>query len=80
MLRRVAVLALAILAIAILSAVPAYAQVSGATLSGTVTDPSGAAIVGAQVSVANRATGVNRSVVADSAGFYSVPNLQAGKL
>jgi hypothetical protein len=54
------------------------AQVAGATLSGTVTDPSGAAIAGAQVSVTNRATGVNRSVVADSAGFYSVPNLLPG--
>jgi hypothetical protein len=54
------------------------AQVAGATLSGTVTDPSGAAIAGAQVSVTNRATGVNRAVIADSAGFYSVPNLLPG--
>jgi hypothetical protein len=57
---------------------PARAQVAGATLSGTVTDPSGAAIVGARVSVTNRATGVNRAVPTDSAGFYSVPNLQPG--
>jgi hypothetical protein len=57
---------------------PGRAQVVGATLSGAVTDPSGAAIVGARVSVANRATGVNRVAVTDSAGFYSVPNLLPG--
>src|ERR1700730_8892295 len=57
---------------------PAYAQVSGATLSGTITDPSGAAIVTAQVSITNRATGVNHATVTDAAGFYSVPNLLPG--
>jgi hypothetical protein len=57
---------------------PAYAQVSGATLSGTVVDPSGAAIVAAQLSITNRATGVNHATVTDSAGFYSVPNLLPG--
>ena len=63
------------LVIALLSASQARAQVAGATLSGTVTDPSGSAIVGAQVSILNRATGVERAVVTDSTGFYSVPNL-----
>ena len=70
--------AVVILAIAILSASHAYAQVSGATLSGTVTDPSGAAIVDAQVSIGNKATGVTRSVTTDSTGFYSAPNLLPG--
>src|SRR6266849_2415605 len=69
---------LVILAITIFSAGNAYAQVSGATLSGTVTDPSGAAIAGAKISVANKATGVSRDVTADAAGFYSAPNLLPG--
>src|SRR5712691_6025204 len=69
---------LAILAITIFSASNAYAQVSGATLSGTITDPSGAAIAGAKVSIANKATGVNRNVTADAAGLYSAPNLLPG--
>jgi hypothetical protein len=56
----------------------AQAQVSGATLSGTVTDPSGAAIPMAQVSIKAVATGVTREVVTDSAGFYAAPNLQPG--
>ena len=67
-----------ILAIAILAASPAYAQVSGATLSGTIIDPSGAAIAGAKVSVSNKATGVTRDVTSDDAGFYSAPNLLPG--
>src|SRR5229473_2078354 len=69
---------LVILAIAIFSAGNAYAQVSGATLSGTVTDPSGAVIAGAKVSITNKATGVTRDVTTDAAGFYSAPNLLPG--
>src|ERR1700680_1396445 len=78
MLHRVAVSALVILAIAIVSASPASAQVSGATLSGTITDPSGAAIANAKVSITNKATGITRNVTTDAAGFYSAPNLQPG--
>jgi hypothetical protein len=57
-------------------AVSVYSQVSGATLSGTVTDPSGSAVPNATVSIRNVATGIIREVTTDSAGFYSVPNLQ----
>ena len=65
-----------IVIITLLTASQGLAQVSGATLSGNVTDPSGAAIVGAQVSATNRATGVNRVAATDAAGYYSIPNLQ----
>src|SRR3989475_3026566 len=61
-----------------LFAVQGYAQVTGATLSGTITDPSGGVIPNAQVSVRNTATGVTREVTADTAGFYSAPNLLPG--
>jgi hypothetical protein len=57
---------------------PVHAQVSGATLSGTVTDGSGALLTNVQVSVKNTGTRVNRETVVDSAGFYSVPNLLPG--
>jgi hypothetical protein len=57
---------------------PSYGQVAGATLTGTVKDPSGAAIPMAQVSIKNVATGVTRNVTGDSAGFYSAPNLLPG--
>src|ERR1700726_2346193 len=63
----------------LLACVPrSYAQVVGATLSGTVTDASGAALPNAQVSMRNTATGVTRAVTADAAGFYAAPNLQPG--
>src|SRR5258708_574540 len=56
----------------------AYAQVSGATLTGTVKDSSSAVIPSAQVSVTNVATGINRKVVTDTAGFYTISNLLPG--
>jgi outer membrane receptor protein involved in Fe transport len=61
-----------------LFAVQGYAQVVGATLSGTITDPSGGVIPNAQVSVRNTATGVAREVTTDAAGLYLVPNLLPG--
>jgi hypothetical protein len=57
---------------------PAEAQVSGATLSGIVTDTSGGAVVNATVSIKNFATGVVREVTTNSDGFYSAPNLLPG--
>jgi Carboxypeptidase regulatory-like domain len=53
----------------------AAAQVSGATLSGTVTDSSGASIPNAQVAIQDLATGITRTVTTDSDGFYTAPNL-----
>ncbi|MGH7443077.1 MAG: carboxypeptidase regulatory-like domain-containing protein, partial [bacterium] len=58
--------------------VPGLAQTAGGTVQGTVTDPSGAVIPGATVSVKNQATGVVRPLTTNSAGFYSAPNLTPG--
>ena len=58
-------------------AVGAWAQ-STATLSGTVTDPTGAVVAGAQVKIHSLATGLDRDVVTDSAGLYSAPSLIPG--
>jgi hypothetical protein len=44
-----------------------HAQVSGATLNGTVTDSSGAALANVQVSIKNEDTGEVRTVTVDSA-------------
>jgi len=52
-----------------------YAQVAGATLSGTVTDASGSAVANATVSVKNTSTGIVREITTDAAGLYAVPNL-----
>src|ERR1700733_12226136 len=53
-------------------------QVVGATLTGSITDSSGAAVGGANISCQEVATGITRQVTSDSAGFYTVPNLAAG--
>src|ERR1700730_1905580 len=58
--------------------VPVHAQVTGATLSGTVTDASGAVISGAQVSAKNTATDLAKETTTDTAGVYTLPNLPAG--
>ena len=65
------------LALFVLFAMGARAQ-STATLSGVVTDPTGAGLPHAQVVVHSLATGLDRTVVTDSAGAYAVPSLQPG--
>src|SRR6202047_2887749 len=57
---------------------PVSAQVTGATLSGTVTDQSGGVVPKAGISIKNIATGVTRAVTTDPAGFYAAPNLLPG--
>jgi outer membrane receptor protein involved in Fe transport len=56
----------------------ARAQVAGATLSGTVTDPSGAILPQATISIRNVSTDITRTTTTSAAGFYSVPNLLPG--
>jgi hypothetical protein len=68
-----------ILVVFILSgAVSIYSQVTGATLSGTISDPSGSVIPDAQISVNNIATGISQNFQTDSAGYYTAPNLAPG--
>src|SRR5258706_7160108 len=55
-----------------------YSQVTGATLSGTISDPSGGLIPGAQISIRNTGTGISKDFQSDSAGYYSAPNLAPG--
>ena len=55
------------------------AQGNRASMTGTVTDSSGAIIVGAQVAARNDDTGVETSTVSNDRGIYLVPNLPPGK-
>jgi len=57
---------------------PLEAQVSGATLSGSITDLSGASIANAKVSIRNVGTDEIREVLSNGEGFYSAPNLLPG--
>jgi Carboxypeptidase regulatory-like domain/TonB dependent receptor len=69
--------ALAILLVS--SSVPAHAQGLGnASLSGTVTDPSGGAISGAAITVRNPATDVSYTGTTNASGYYAIANMQPG--
>ena len=57
---------------------PCHAQQTTATLLGTVTDSSGAAVPGAKVRVANTATNVKREAETGAEGNYSFPYLPSG--
>src|SRR5580704_13641956 len=61
-----------------LTSIRVYAQVSGATMTGTVSYASGAVIPNARVSIKNVATSEARAVTTGAAGFYSAPNLLPG--
>ena len=55
-----------------------HAQQSGASLSGIITDPSGAIIKGATVTAINDSTGVTNTTTSNASGYYSFPALQSG--
>src|SRR5258708_30871333 len=54
-----------------------WAAVSG-RIAGTITDPSGAAIPGALITVTNAAQGIKTKAAADTKGYYSFPSLPVG--
>jgi hypothetical protein len=66
--------------VVLLAALPAFAQVDSttATLKGTVTDPTGAVISGATVTVANPATGITKTTKSNADGSYQIPALPPG--
>jgi hypothetical protein len=62
-----------------LSALSAGAQIAGTgNIQGTVTDPSGAVIPNAKVTLVNTATGVKHQSASSGGGVFSFPNLPIG--
>ena len=57
----------------------AWAQTSVTSVRGAVTDPSGAVLPGAQVSLDNPASGFHESATSDSKGLYVFPQIPPGK-
>src|SRR5262247_683565 len=65
--------------VCLVCATAGFAQESiNATLSGTVSDVSGALIPGVQVTAKNTATGVESSTITNETGTYRFPSLQPG--
>jgi hypothetical protein len=62
----------------LVSAGASFAQTETARLEGTVTDPSGAPVAGAAISVTSVETGRNTTGSTNDSGFYVVPALPAG--
>src|ERR1700741_2574069 len=56
----------------------AFAQVQNGQFTGTVTDPSGAAISNAKVTVTNMATNFSVTTATDQTGLYKFNELPAG--
>ena len=66
-----------VVALALLFCAAAWAQ-DAATIVGTVTDPSGAVIPNAKVTVSNPEKGFTRDLVTDTAGEYVAPKVPIG--
>ena len=72
-------LSVPLLSLAVILAIqPATAQQSLGSLTGTVSDASGAVLPGAQVTIKNVATGLEVKVTANSSGSYSAFDLPIG--
>ena len=67
------------LVLALVACIPSFAQTITGSITGTVTDPSGAVVPGAKVTVTNVLTGVTTPTTSNPSGIYAVHFLQIGK-
>src|SRR5262245_60391207 len=67
-----------IAAFAVLAVPAAFAQATFGTITGAITDPSGAAVPRSSVTVTNQGTGVAKTVESDDRGNYEVTHLNPG--
>jgi hypothetical protein len=65
-------------ALAALFSVGAWSQTQLATVSGTITDPTGAVVPGVSVTIVSPGTGLKRSALTDAAGEYRFAGLPTG--
>lgn len=77
---KINVLTLSILLLLVLFGIQnqAVAQITYATVHGTVTDSSGAVVPNATVTALNTSTGIKTTVTSDDHGYYTLPQLQIG--
>jgi hypothetical protein len=67
-----------LLALGLVAPATAFAQTGAASLTGIVTDDSGAAVPGATVTATNQATNVDYTALSNEAGNYTVTSLPVG--
>src|ERR1700761_2937922 len=68
-----------IFAALVLPAAPSHAQIVGGSITGAITDASGAAIPGAAVVIRNQETGSERRLTTNGEGLYSAPSISVGR-
>src|SRR6202040_1410243 len=59
-------------------AISAFAQVQNGQFTGTVTDPTGAAVANAKITVTNPATDLSISATTNSSGNYVIKEIPVG--
>jgi hypothetical protein len=62
----------------VLASVIAVAQRDLGTITGTITDPQGAAVPNAKIAITSETTGVSTTVQTNEAGIYTLPAVQPG--
>ena len=72
-------LILRLLALMVVAAAAAFGQQSDASLSGSVSDATGAVIPGVAVTFTNARTGVHNSTISNESGIFISPPLQPGE-
>src|ERR1051325_8405305 len=70
---------LSLLLMLCLAALLAYSQTSTGSISGTITDPNGAAVPSAKIEATDTATGRTFPTQSTEAGLYVLPTLPVGK-
>ena len=78
MLRGFARFSLLVLAVAALAVPASWAQAIFATLTGVISDPSGAVVTNAKVTLRNALSGDVRQTVTDSQGYYTFASVPVG--
>ncbi len=76
--RSVVVAIVCAIVLMMLAPAPGWAQTFRGTIQGTVTDSTGAALVGATVTIHNVDTGIDRITISGTDGSYLIPELPIG--
>lgn len=76
--KRISALVLSLLFSLLLATSVLYAQSTNGVITGAVTDPSGAAVSGASVTVTDQGTGAVHTARTDGQGNYTIPDLAPG--